>query len=398
MIRYIRPVRKGKVRISVYDPVIGAAERARVRAVVRSGWISSLGPAVRDFEARVAAFLGVPHAVAAMNGTAAMHLALAAVGIGPGDEVIVPDLTFVATASAVRHAGAVPVPADVLAETWQIDPADAARRRTPRTRAVVAVHLYGNPADVDALSSALPGLDVVEDAAEAFGARWKGRPVGSLGRSAAFSFYGNKIITTGEGGMVTTHEESVAARVRRLRDHAMDPVRRYWHEEVGYNYRMTALQAAVGLGQMDRIDEILRKKRAIAAAYAERLRGLPGVVLHPVPPGCEGVFWMYSILLPDAAARDRLAVGLAAAGIDTRPFFHPVSALPPYRDAAAPPRPVAASLSSRGLNLPSGPGLRESEIDEVCASIRRLLGGTRRPVARRAPARPPARRRKGPRR
>lgn len=375
-----------KIRIPVYAPLVGRSEAVRVRRVVESGWISSLGPAVREFEARVAEFVGVPHAVATMNGTAAIHLALASIGVGPGDEVIVPDLTFVATANAVRHAGAVPVLCDVSESTWQIDPADAARRRTARTRAVVAVHLYGTPADLDALGEALPGVEVVEDAAEAFGARYKGRPVGAWGRAGAFSFYGNKIVTTGEGGMVTTADDHIAARARHLRDHAMDPARRYWHTEVGYNYRMTALQAAVGLGQLDRIDEILARKRAIADRYRERLADVPALALHAEAPACDGVFWMYSVIFADGAARDRVAAALAARGIETRPFFHPISSLPPYREAGGPPRPVAASLAARGLNLPSGPGLEDREIDEVCGIVRKALGADR-PPRRPAPRR-----------
>lgn len=362
-----------KVRIPVYAPVLGREERRRVRAVIDGGWISSFGPAVREFEGRVERFTGVPHAVATMNGTAAIHLALVALGVGPGDEVLVPDLTFVATANAVRYCGAVPVLCDVLRETWQISPADAAARRTSRTRAVVPVHLYGNPADVDALRAALPGLPIVEDAAEAFGARLRGRPVGTLGLLAAFSFYGNKVVTTGEGGMVVTRDGRLAKRLRFLRDHAMDARRRYWHPEIGFNYRMTALQAAVGLGQMDRIEEILRRKRAIAAAYAAGLAGAPGVVLHPTPPGTDGVFWMYSILLPNRTVRDRVADRLAARGIETRPFFHPVSSLPPYRGLGGRPRSVARDLSRRGLNLPSGPGLGAAEIDEICDAVRAAI-------------------------
>ena len=360
--------------IPVYTPDLSGSEEAYVLDAVRSGWISSLGHYVTQFEREFAAFCGVAHGVSVANGTVALHLALHALGIGPGDEVIVPSLTFVATANAVRYTGAHPVFADVDPCTWCIDPADVARLVTPRTRALIPVHLYGHPAPMPELTALADrhGLAVVEDAAEAHGASSAGRTVGGWGRIGTFSFYANKIITTGEGGMLTTDDEELAARCRMLRDHAMPPNRRYWHAEVGFNYRMTNLQAAVGVAQMERIHALIARKRAVAHRYMQELQDLPGVTLPVELPGCTNVYWMFSVLVdpPFPLTRDELIVALRAHGIDSRPFFHPLDTLPPY--AATDPRPIALSLSARGLNLPSSPSLTDEQIDYICGIIRRL--------------------------
>src|SRR6266849_8650115 len=242
-------------RIPVAAPSIGEEEMANVMEAMRSGWISSLGAFIGQFERDFAAVCGVAHGVAVANGTTALHLALVAAGVGPGDEVIIPSLTFVATANVVHYCGATPMFADSDPETWQLDPAKLEARITPRTRAIIPVHLYGHPCDMDAILelSARRGLAVVEDAAEAHGAEYRGRRVGAVGTVGCFSFYGNKIITTGEGGMCVTDDAALAERLRLLRDHGMDPKRPYWHEVVGYNYRMTNLQAAVGVAQVKRL-------------------------------------------------------------------------------------------------------------------------------------------------
>ena len=360
--------------IPVYTPLLNGREEKYVLDAVRSGWISSLGKYVNRFETQFAAFCEVAHGVSVSNGTVALHLALHALGIGPGDEVIVPSLTFVASANAVRYTGAVPVFADVDPDTWCIDPDDAARRITPRTRAIMPVHLYGHPAPMDAITAlaAEHDLIVVEDAAEAHGATVAGRPVGGLGRIGAFSLYANKIVTTGEGGMLTTDDAALAARCRMLRDHAMPPERRYWHEEIGFNYRMTNLQAAVGVAQMERVHELVERKRAIADLYLQRLRELPGVTLPAERHGYTNVYWMFSILVepPFPLTRDELIPALRAQGIDSRPFFHPLDTLPPYRNGH--PRPVAMRLSRCGLNLPSSPGLTEAQIVYICSVLRGL--------------------------
>ena len=363
--------------IPVFAPWLPDSARRYVLDCVDTGWISSLGKYVPRFEAEFARFCDAGHAVATANGTVALHLALAVLGIGPGDEVLVPDLTFIATANAVRYTGATPVLVDVEAGTWGIDTEDARRKLTPRTRAIIPVHLYGQPVDLDPLLelARAHGLDVVEDAAEAHGARYKGRRVGALGRIGAFSFYGNKVFTTGEGGAVVTDDPALAARASFLRDHAMDPQRRYFHTEVGFNYRMTNIQAALGCSQLEHADEILRRRRAIAAAYDAGLAGIPGLRPAVAAPGAEAVCWMYSVLVEPDFGLDRDAVGAALRerGIDSRPFFVPLHEMPPYLvDAGAAAFPVATRLARQGINLPSGTGLTMEEIATVCAALRDL--------------------------
>jgi perosamine synthetase len=360
--------------IPIYTPALDGHEEKYVLDAVRSGWISSLGQYVTRFEEQFARFCGVDHAISVSNGTVALHLALHALGIGPSDEVIVPSLTFVASANAVRYTGASPVFADVDPQTWCIDVEDAAGLVTARTKAIMPVHLYGHPANMSGVNAlaAAHGLQVIEDAAEAHGAAIDGRIVGGIGRIGSFSFYANKIITTGEGGMLTTDDGQLAARCRMLRDHAMPPQKRYWHEEVGFNYRMTNLQAAVGVAQMERIDVFIRRKRRIAELYAKYLRDLPGVQLPVERPGYTNVFWMYSILVqpPYALSRDELIVALRQRGIDSRPFFHPLDTLPPYRTGKV--RPAAEHLSQCGINLPSAPSLTDEQVAYVAATIREL--------------------------
>jgi perosamine synthetase len=370
----VKTAKKGRSFIPVYEPWIGKGELARVTRCVKSGWISSIGEEIREFEARFAALCDRRFGVATSNGTAALHLALAALGIGPGDEVVVPALTFVATANAVRYAGATPVFADADRETWNLDPSAVEGKVTRRTRAIIAVHLYGQPADMAPLRriAARHRLHLVEDAAEAHGARYRGKPVGAFGDASCFSFYGNKMITTGEGGMVLTSTAALAGRLRLLRDHAMSATRRYYHDEIGFNYRMTTLQAALGLAQLDRFPEILERKRRIAAWYRTGLAGLP-LEMPPELPGSENVHWMFSVVLDRKAPVDRatLGRGLLERGIDWRPFFVPIPSLPPYRDGRR--YPVAAELGARGLNLPSGPLLTGAQIRFVCDAIADLL-------------------------
>ena len=360
--------------IPVYEPWIGRAELARVTHCVRSGWISAIGKEIPEFERRFAAFCGVRHGVACSNGTTALHLALVALGLGPGDEVIVPALTFVATANAVHYVGATPVFVDVDPVSWNLDPAAVAASVTSRTRAIIAVHLYGQPADMAPLRAIARRARayLIEDAAEAHGATYHGQTVGSFGDLACFSFYGNKMITTGEGGMVLTGSARLAARLRLLRDHAMSPKRRYYHPEVGFNYRMTTLQASLGLAQLDRLPQILVRKRRIAALYRKRLRALP-LQLPPQLPGTENVHWMFSVVLPANLRLTRKTLGreLLARGIDWRPFFVPLPDLPPYRGGGQ--FPVASFLGKHGVNLPSGPLLTRAEIELTCNALADIL-------------------------
>jgi perosamine synthetase len=314
----------------------------------------------------------VKHGIAVSNGTTALHLALVALGIGPGDEVIVPTLTFIATANAVHYTGATPVFADSEAQTWNMDPADVARRVTTRTKAIIPVHVYGHPVNMGPILdlAAQHKLWVIEDAAEAHGARYLDKRVGSIGNVGVFSFYGNKIITTGEGGMLTTDDDDLAERARFLRDHAMSPIKRYWHTEIGYNYRMTNIQAAMGVAQMEKIEEYVERKRKIARSYSHALQGIPGISLPPEAPWATSVYWMYSILVaaPYPVSRDELMAILRAHNIDSRPFFYPVHTQPPYNTADT--LPVADCLSRKGINLPSAVTLTEADIARIAAVIR----------------------------
>ena len=360
--------------IPVYEPWLGELEAEYVLEAVNTGWISSLGRYVTEFEQAFAAYCGAAHGVSTSNGTTALHLGLHALGIGPGDEVIVPVLTFVASANAVAYTGAKPVFADVDAETWTIRVDEVERLITDRTRAVMPVHLYGHPAPTKEIMELASDRDifVLEDAAEAHGAKQGQVRTGHLGHAGAFSFFANKIVTTGEGGMLTTDDAAFADRYRMLRDHAMPPERRYWHNEIGFNYRMTNLQAAVGLAQMTRIDEFIARKRQIAMHYRARLIEVAGLSLPVERPGYTNVYWMFSVIVGDdyALSRDDLIPALRARGIDSRPFFHSLDTLPPY--AAAAPLPVAYDLSRRGLNLPSSPLLSDEDVDYVCDALAEL--------------------------
>jgi perosamine synthetase len=345
-----------------------------VTECIESSWISSAGRFVGEFEERFAAAMGCRHGVACCNGTTALHLALATLGIGPGDEVIVPAFTMIATANAVSYTGAAPVLVDAEPATGNLDVEQLEARVTPRTRAIVVVHTYGHPAEMDAVLAVARRhrLAVVEDAAEAHGAIYRGRPVGALGDVATFSFYGNKIITTGEGGMVTTNDADLARVARRLRDHAFSEDRHFWHRYLGFNYRMTNLQAAIGLAQTERIGQLVEARRANARSYSERLRTVRGLTLPAERPEVSSVFWMYAVRVEDdfGCSRDELRRRLARQGIETRTFFIPVHLQPIYYRRFRGERfPVAEMLCQKGMYLPSGPGLTAEEIAYVAEQI-----------------------------
>jgi perosamine synthetase len=368
--------------IQIACPDLVGNELAYVADCVKTGWISSQGQYVREFERMLAEFCRVPHALAVSNGTVALHLALEALGVGDGDEVIVPDLTFAASVNAIIHAGATPVLVDIDRDTWTMDIEKTTAAVSVRTKAIMAVHLYGQPCDLDPLRDLAQkrGLWLIEDCAEALGSRYKGSPVGSFGDAAAFSFFGNKTITTGEGGMVLFRDAAVAGRARCLRDHGMSPSRRYWHEEVGFNYRMTNLQAAVGVAQMERIEDFLTRKRRLSAAYDRGFDGWPGVALRRSVPWADNVCWLYTLLVTDEAGlgRDELIAKLQLSGIETRPVFYLLHEMPPYRAfTGGRDYHVGADISRRGLSLPSAVTLSDEEADSVVRSIQGIIG-TRR--------------------
>lgn len=363
-------------RIPVAEPDLAGRELEYVAECIATGWISSQGKYVNRFEKEFAELCGVGHALATSSGTTALHLALATLGIGPGDEVIVPDLTFIATANAVTYCGARPVSVDVHAATWTMDPAAVEAALTPRTKGLVPVHLYGHPADMDPLLALAErrGLFVVEDCAEALGARYRSRMVGSLGTLACFSFYGNKTLTTGEGGMLVGDSEPLMRRARVLRDHGMSPERRYFHSEVGFNYRLTNLQAAVGVAQLERAASIFARKTEIDRRYREGLANVPGLTLPPRAAWAEPVCWLFTVLVDEQRARrtrDELLAYLEKKQIGSRTLFHPIHEQPPYRQQGR--FAVSERLSRTGLSLPSAITLEEKAVDYVCETIRQFL-------------------------
>jgi len=375
-------------------PEIGGREWTYVKECLDTGWVSTAGPFVPRFEAEFAAYLGAGHAVATVNGTAALHLALLAAGVRPDDEVIMPSFTFIAPANAVRYAGAWPVFIDAEPRAWQMDAGLALefldrqctwdgdvlrnRRSGRRIGAILAVHVLGHPCDLDPLLTAASKYDLplVEDAAEALGARYRNRPVGRFGRLACFSFNGNKVMTTGGGGMVVSDDAALAARVRHLATTAKHDPEEGIHDRVGFNYRLTNIQAAMGCAQLERLQEFLAAKRRIAARYAEALKGLPGLTLMPEEPWAESAFWLYSIRIDPAHApcdSRELRRRLKAAGIETRHFWQPMHLSPAHAGAEVLGGAVAGRLHREILSLPCSAGLGEAEQARAIAAVRSCL-------------------------
>ena len=355
-------------------PDLSGKEEKYVLQALRENAISSLGRHVVEFERAFAAFHHIPWAVAVSNGTAALHLALHALDVGPGDEVIVPDLTFVATVNAVAYTGATPVIVDVDLASWTIDVDQVGRAITDRTRAVVAVHLYGVPARMGKLRELARnrGIAIVEDAAEALGARYEGQLVGTVGDAGCFSFYGNKIITTGEGGMVLGSSGRLDQRLRHLRDHGMSAEHRYCHDEIAFNYRVTAVQAAIGLAQVERLGSFLEDRRKIESWYRRELSGARDIVLPQGPKGSEPVCWLFTCRIEGCTRerRDQIIGRLREEGVDSRPVFRPMRSLPMY---AGPTLPNAERISAEGISLPTFVGLREPDVQAICGIFRTLV-------------------------
>src|SRR5580692_4832944 len=360
--------------IPISKPSIGAREKELVLDALDSGWVSSIGKYIDQFEATFARYCGTEYGLAVSNGTTGLHLALAALDLKPGDEVIIPDLTFVATANAVAYTGATPVLADIDADTLCIDPASVRSLISERTKAIIPVHLYGHPADMDALTEIgdAHGVDIIEDAAEAHGAEYKGRRVGGLAKCGVFSFYGNKVITTGEGGMLTTNDREFYERARRLRDHAMSPQRRYFHEERGFNYRITNLQAALGVAQLERIDEFLERRAEIMSWYEQEIATTERVRLNRVKNWAKSAFWMICLEVDwfDEARRDLFMQTLRDRGIDSRPYFCTMSSMPMYKQKSM---PISARKAQIGLNLPSYFELTKLEVQRIGSDVNALL-------------------------
>ncbi len=358
--------------IPISEPSITEKEISYVTSAIKSGWVSSQGEYLKKFENDFAKYVGVKYALTTSNGTVALHLALVSLGIKKGDDVIVPDLTFIATANAVAYTGAKPVMVDIEKDTWCISPTSLRNSITSKTKAIIPVHLYGHPANMDEIHNIAKenNLYVIEDAAEAHGASFMGNKVGGIGDCGIFSFFGNKIMTTGEGGMITTNDESFYERAKYLRDHAMSKDKRYWHTEVGYNYRMTNIQAALGLAQLERIDELLEKKRQIFAWYKEYFYEIKGITLNIEKEWAKNVYWMVSIVLDNdlGITRDELIIALKNNNIDSRPFFYPISQMPMYYTENI--NPTTYSISKRGLNLPSSVNLQKQEVEYIVSTLK----------------------------
>lgn len=368
--------------IPVAAPSLVGNEKSYVMDCLESSWISSTGKYIEKFETAFAQFCEIDHAVSCSNGTTALHLALLALGVGSGDEVIVPTLTFVATANAVTYCGARPVFVDSERCTWNIDPALIESKITARTKGIIAVHLCGHPADLDPIKTVASrhGLFVLEDAAQAHGARYKGRRVGSVGDIATFSFFGNKIISTGEGGMVVTNDAAMAEKMRLLKSHGMDPKQRYWHPVIGYNYRMTNVAAAIGLAQVETVEWQLERRREVANWYRDYLQGWPGLRWQPETEWAKPVWWLFTIILEDEArvTRNEIMSYMGERGIETRPIIHPLHTLPPYVDSARGENfPVAERLAERGINLPTWAGLTREDVSRVCDTLNECFSAQR---------------------
>ena len=351
--------------------MIDDKELSNVVESVKSGWISSKGSFISEFEKNFSSYIGKKFAVATSNGTTALHLAVSALGIGPGDDVIVPDFTFISPVNAVLYQRAHPVLVDVESNLWGIDPDLIEKKITKKTKAIIAVHIYGNSAMIDEIKDIAEDHDLflIEDCAESIGAKYNGRKIGTRGIISCFSFYGNKIITTGEGGMCLTDDYQINKRMRILRDHGMSQNRHYWHEVVGYNYRMTNIQAAIGVAQLSKINRIIAKKKEIAKMYTEALHSKIDVQSNYGMS--DGVFWLFSILAKSISEKNRIIKALNNSEVETRNFFNPVHRMPPYSNLLFDPKEmkISTNLSKFGINLPSYPEITNSDINYISSLI-----------------------------
>lgn len=357
------------LKYPVYQPTLNGNEKKYVNECLDSTWISGKGKFIDNFEKEFSKYIGANHATGVCNGTVALHLALEALGIGPEDEVIVPTLTYVASVNAITYTGAKPIFVDSLESTWQIDPKDIINKITSKTKAVLCVHLYGHPCEMKSLGEICDkhSLFLVEDCAEAIGSQYDGKHVGVFGDVATFSFYGNKTITTGEGGMVTTNDKTLFERITHLKGQGLAKYREYWHDAIGYNYRMTNICAAIGLAQLERINFIISKKIEIAKWYREEFKE-SNFEFHTETKNVVHSYWMCTVLLPVEIDRDELKEYMLNQGIETRPMFYPVHTMPIYAQKYEKHK-VAEALARRGMNLPSYPGLTKTDIKEIASCI-----------------------------
>ncbi len=368
-------------RIPIAGPSITQREIDYVTEAVKTAWYGDANVFHSRFEKAFAAHTGRKHAVSLPSCTSALHLALLALGIGEGDEVIVPDATWIASVAPVRYVGATPIFADIDPQTWCLSPESFESLITPRTKAAIVVDLYGSMPDWDRLEEIANsrGVELIEDAAEAIGSRWRARPAGAFGRMSAFSFHGSKTLTTGEGGMLVLDDEALLARIMQLRDHGRAPGdTMFFNEEVGWKYKMSSMQAALGIAQLERLEELVAMKRQVFSWYREELRDWNLGYLNPDIPGLFNSYWMTTLVMNPALGvrKEALIHKLKAAGIDARPFFHPLSTIPAFRETAEAAvardrNKTAYSISPYGVNLPSALSLDHAAVAYVCATLRR---------------------------
>lgn len=363
------------MKIPVYEPALTGNEKKYVIDCLDSNWISSKGKYVGEFENKFSEFTNIKYSVATSNGTTALHLAMLALGIGPNDEVIVPTFTYIASVNAITYVGATPIFVDSSLDTWQLDLDEVKKRISSKTKAILAVHIYGNTVDLDILRELCNQhhLYLIEDCSEAIGTLFKNRHVGAEADIATFSFFGNKTITTGEGGMVCTNNSQLRDRVELFKGQGVSKSREYWHEVIGYNYRMTNICAAIGVAQLEKIDEILEKKLAIAEKYQHELSGLP--IRFASCNNVRNAHWMVSFIFNNDDQRDLLRHHLSLNGIETRPFFHPIHLMVMYKNLILEDEyfPNAINLSNRGINLPSSPNLTMDQITFICDEIKKII-------------------------
>jgi perosamine synthetase len=361
-------------RIPIAQPSFLGNEKSYVLDALSSGWISSIGPYIDKFETAFAGYHGVKYAIATNNGTSALHLALAAAGIGDNDEVIVPDLTFIATANCVRYCNAIPILTDVSPDDWNISPGAIRKAISNRTKAIIPVHLYGNPVAMEEIMEIAKrhNLFVIEDCAEALGAEYKGKKVGTFGHISCFSFFGNKIITTGEGGMCITNDDHLAERMRILRDHGMDRSKKYWYNNLGFNYRMTNLQAALGFAQMEQIEKLISSRDDIYRVYHQALSPHPGIRMQELN-NQRNVNWEFTIRMTGMSfdQRDAVMESLKILGIDSRPIFYPISFMSFYQDPCYRRGELnhSIAISQEGISLPTYVGLKHEDITFIAVSL-----------------------------
>jgi len=362
-----------KLKYPVYQPFLSGNEKKYVNECLDSTWISSKGKFITEFEDNFSQFLGIEYSTAVSNGTVALHTALLALGIGPEDEVIVPTFTYIASVNAIHYTGAKPIFVDSEIDFWQMDIEDVKKKITSNTKAIMAVHIYGHPCELDKLKSICDANNIflIEDCAESFGSKFDGKYTGFFGDISTFSFFGNKTITTGEGGMVSTNNAALYDKTVRIKGQGLSKGMEYFHDIIGYNYRMTNICAAIGCAQLEKADFIIDKKREIADWYNKYLSNVP-VVLHRENSNVLHTYWMYTILVDNAETRRKAREYLREKGIETRPSFHPVHSMPMYFSENC-NYPVADNLGKRGINLPSYPDLDENDVKYISDQLRKFF-------------------------